>query len=125
MKKNSLVFVYGTLRQGEVNHYLLETARLCGPHTTQPHYKMFSLGAYPAVVRRGQDRIAGEVYRVDDLTMTRLDRLEGYPKAYARRLIPTPWGRAWIYLFRESLRGRERIPSGVWRDKRHYRRWSR
>ncbi len=115
MKKNSLVFVYGTLRGGEVNHYLLETARYCGPHTTQPIYKMFSLGAYPAVVGGGPDRIWGEVYQVDARTMSRLDGLEGYPVAYKRKLIPTPWGMAWIYLYRESVQGRRRMPGGLWR----------
>ena len=125
MKKCSLVFVYGTLRQGEVNHHLLGKASLCGRHTTRPHYKMFSLGAYPAVVTRGPDRISGEVYRVDGRTMVELDRLEGYPRSYDRKLIATPWGRAWIYLYRESVHGRKRIPNGIWRDERHYRRWSR
>ncbi len=125
MKKNSLVFVYGTLRSGEVNHHLLETARYCGSHTTQPHYKMFSLGTYPAVVGGGPDRILGEVYQVDARTMSRLDWLEGYPVAYKRKLISTPWGRAWIYLYRASVRGRKRMPGGLWRDERHHRRWSR
>ena len=125
MKMNSLVFVYGTLRRGEVNHYMLETARFCGSHTTQSHYKMFSLGAYPAVVRGGPDAVQGEVYRVDARTLSRLDRLEGYPVAYKRRLMPTPWGRAWIYLYRQGVQGRRRIPDGLWRDARHHRRWSR
>ncbi len=125
MKLNSLVFVYGTLRRGEVNHYYLEDARYCGPHATQPHYKMFSLGAYPAVVKGGPDRIQGEVYRVNGRTLCHLDKLEGYPRAYKRKLIPTPWGRAWIYLYRESLQGRRRIPDGFWKDERHHRRWSR
>ena len=125
MKKNSLVFVYGTLRRGEVNHYLLQQSWFCGAHVTQPHYKMFSLGAYPAVVPGGPDAIQGEVYRVDARTMTRLDGLEGYPTAYSRKLIPTPWGRAWIYLYREGVEGRRRIPNGLWRDERHHRRWSR
>lgn len=125
MKKNSLVFVYGTLRRGEVNHYLLETAHFYGPHSTEPHYKMFSLGAYPAVVQGGPDRVQGEVYRVDGRTMSRLDWLEGYPGAYRRKLIPTPWGRAWIYLYREGVHDRKRIPGGLWRDDRHHRRWSR
>ena len=125
MRKNSLVFVYGTLRQGEVNHYFLETARFLGGHTTQAHYKMFSLGTYPAVVSGGPDSIVGEVYQVDGRTMCQLDGLEGYPHAYTRRLLPTPWGRAWIYLYREPVTGRKRIPGGVWRDARHHRRWSR
>lgn len=125
MRKNSLVFVYGTLRRGEVNHHLLETAQFQGPHTTEAHYKMFSLGAYPAVVRGGPDRIQGEVYRVDARTLSRLDWLEGYPGAYKRQLIPTHWGQAWSYLYRKSVQGRKRIAGGLWRDQRHYRRWSR
>jgi gamma-glutamylaminecyclotransferase len=125
MKKNSLVFVYGTLRRGEVNHYLLETARFCGSHATRACFRMFSLGTYPAVLQGGLDSIQGEVYQVDARTMSRLDWLEGYPHAYNRKLIPTPWGRAWIYLYRESVEGRKRIPGGLWRDERHHRRWSR
>jgi len=125
MKLNSLVFVYGTLRRGEVNHYYLTHAQFCGPHVTQPHYKMFSLGAYPAVVGRGPDSIQGEVYRVNSRTMHDLDSLEGYPRIYKRKLISTPWGRAWIYLYRNGLQGRRRIPAGLWKDERHHRRWSR
>ena len=125
MKKNSLVFVYGTLRKGEVNDYLLNSASYLGHHTTEPHYKMVSLGSYPGVVKQGRTRIEGEVYDVDAETMTALDRLEGYPSDYTRELIATPWGRAWIYLYRGSLRDRAQIASGVWRETINRRRWSR
>jgi gamma-glutamylaminecyclotransferase len=125
MKLNSRVFVYGTLRSSEVNHHLLKKARYCGPFITQPHYKMFDMGAYPGVVRRGRTRIHGEVYEVDSRQMADLDQLEGYPTAYTRRLIRTPWGRAWIYLIRDSHKDRPIISSGIWRDEIHRRRWSR
>jgi gamma-glutamylcyclotransferase (GGCT)/AIG2-like uncharacterized protein YtfP len=114
MKPNSRVFVYGTLRRGKVNHHLLEGARFCGYHTTAPLYKMVSLGSYPGVVKRGRSRIQGEVYEVEAKTMSLLDRLEGYPTAYSRELISTPWGRAWIYLYRGSLQDRQTIASGAW-----------
>lgn len=125
MKPNSRVFVYGTLRKGEVNHHLLDGARFCGDHVTQPHYKMLHLGAYPGVVSKGRTRISGEVYQVDARHMAMLDRLEGYPHAYKRKLIPTPWGRAWIYLYRGSRGRRAVIPSGQWKELIHRRRWSR
>ena len=125
MKKNSLVFVYGTLRKGEVNNYLLNRARFLGNHNTEPHYKMVSLGSYPGVVKNGRTRIAGEVYEVDAETMTALDRLEGYPIDYTRNLIPTVCGQAWIYLYRGSLRDRSQITSGIWRETINRRRWSR
>ena len=125
MKKNSLVFVYGTLRKGEVNDYLLKTARFLGHHTTEPHYKMVNLGSYPGVVKQGRTRIEGEVYDVDAGTMAALDRLEGYPVDYTRKLIATAWGRAWIYLYRGSLRDKTQIASGVWRETINRRRWSR
>jgi gamma-glutamylcyclotransferase (GGCT)/AIG2-like uncharacterized protein YtfP len=120
--KNLLVFVYGTLRRGEVNDHLLGEAYFRGHHTTEPLYKMVSLGSYPGVVKHGRTRIQGEVYEVDALTMSALDRLEGYPTAYTRELITTPWGRAWIYLYRGSLKDREPINSGVWRETIYRRR---
>jgi gamma-glutamylaminecyclotransferase len=125
MKPNSRVFVYGTLREGEVNHYLLDGAAYCGPHVTAPHFKMLHLGAYPGVVGKGSTAISGEVYHVDSRLMSALDRLEGYPHAYKRKLIPTPWGRAWIYLYRGSRNHRPLISSGQWKERIHRRRWFR
>jgi len=109
------VFVYGTLLAGEVNHHLLDGAELLGPHRTAPCYSMFSLGAYPGVARGGSTAIAGEVYRVGNKGLDCLDRLEDYPRLYDRTLIPCPYGRAWIYLFRGRVNGRRRIQSGDWR----------
>ncbi|MCG8017682.1 MAG: gamma-glutamylcyclotransferase [Candidatus Thiodiazotropha sp. 'RUGA'] len=125
MKSISRVFVYGTLRKHQVNHELLCRATYLGDHQTQPVYKMFHLGSYPGVVKCGSTSISGEVYLVDALTMNQLDRLEGYPNAYTRELIPTPWGQAWIYLYRGSLQGRQIIQTGRWHDEINLRRWSR
>lgn len=110
----SRVFVYGTLRRGEVNAGLLSEAELLGCHVTLPHYTMYSLGAYPGVVARGRTPIAGEVYSVDRRQLTQLDRLEDYPRLYERRLISSPWGNAWIYLYRGGRHGFRVIPSGDW-----------
>jgi gamma-glutamylcyclotransferase (GGCT)/AIG2-like uncharacterized protein YtfP len=125
MKPTSRVFVYGTLKRVQVNHDLLSNAIYLGEHQTQAIYKMFHLGAYPGVVKNGNTSIEGEVYHVDTLTMSYLDRLEGYPHAYSRELIPTPWGKAWIYLYRGSLQGRQIIQSGRWQDEINWRHWSR
>jgi gamma-glutamylcyclotransferase (GGCT)/AIG2-like uncharacterized protein YtfP len=125
VKSASQVFVYGTLRKSQVNHHLLEHAIYLGVFKTETNYKMFHLGGYPGVVKGGNSSIEGEVYRIDALTMSHLDRLEGYPVYYTRELISTPWGKAWIYLYRGSLKGRRRLQSGVWRDDIHWRRWSR
>jgi gamma-glutamylcyclotransferase (GGCT)/AIG2-like uncharacterized protein YtfP len=110
------VFVYGTLLAGEVNHYLLREAALLGPHRTDPCYRMFGLGAYPGVARGGSTAIVGEVYRVDAKVLERLDRLEDYPRLYDRVLIPSHYGRAWIYLYRGRIDGRTVIRSGDWRS---------
>jgi hypothetical protein len=44
-----------------------------------------------------------------------LDRLEDYPRLYDRILIPSPFGWAWIYVYRGPLDGRPVIGSGDWR----------
>lgn len=111
---SDLVFVYGTLRRGEVNHYLLSGAEFCGVHLTRPRYRMLHLGTYPGVVAGGSSSIEGEIYRVDTKGLVKLDRLEAYPRLYTRKLIPTHWGRAWIYLYRGSRQSRSVIPSGSW-----------
>lgn len=76
---------------------------------------MFNLGAYPGVCRGGRTAVTGEVYRVDSAGLRYLDRLEEYPRLYDRQLIWTPFGRAWIYLYRGDRRGRPVIQGGDWR----------
>lgn len=110
------VFVYGTLLRGEVNHHLLAQAEYLGSHRTAACFSLYLLRAYPGAVRGGATAIRGEVYAVDHAGLRRLDRLEDYPALYDRRLLATPFGRAWIYLFRGSVRDRPLIPGGDWRS---------
>ena len=80
MKK--LIFVYGTLRQNQGNHGFLQTARFLGKAKTQNKYVMHCRGYIP-FVSEGQaiSHIVGEVYEVDDSTLSSIDHLEGcYPK---------------------------------------------
>jgi len=110
-----LVFVYGTLLRGEVNHGLLGGAELLGAHRTEPRFTLYRLGAYPGLATGGATAVCGEVYRVTAAGLRALDRLEDYPRLYDRILIPTPYGRAWVYCYRGRVRGRQSIGSGDWR----------
>lgn len=109
------VFVYGTLLVGQVNHRLLADARLLGAWRTPPCFTLYDLGAYPGVARGGATAIAGEVFAVDRACLGRLDRLEEHPRLYRRESIPTPYGRAWIYLYRGRRADRRAIAGGDWR----------
>lgn len=111
-----LVFVYGTLLSGEVNHALLAEAERLGTHRTEPCFTLLQLGAYPGLISGGRTAVFGEVYRVDGAGLKALDRLEDYPRRYDRQLIATPFGRAWTYLYRGRIADRPRIPSGDWRQ---------
>ena len=104
---NNLVAVYGTLRAGEGNSGLLDTAG--GSYLgscTLSNLTMYSLHeGFPGVVKSPNEdsTVFVEVYHVDDLTP--LDCLEGYnedaPRTglYNRHLANTPFGEAWIYTY--------------------------
>lgn len=111
------VFVYGTLRAGEGNHHLLRGALYLGTHRTPARYTMLDLGGYPGVTA-GRTRITGEVYAVDPATLAALDRLEEYPHLYTRVLIPSPYGKTWLYLYRGPRTRRRVVPGGDWRRAR-------
>ena len=118
--KQHLVFVYGTLRQEEVNHDLLVRARFVAEARTEPCFELFDLGAFPAMSVDGQTAVVGEVYAVDDATLARLDHLEGHPRLYQRTQIRLEDGQeVQTYLMdRARVRGCVRIASGDWRGHR-------
>jgi gamma-glutamylcyclotransferase (GGCT)/AIG2-like uncharacterized protein YtfP len=112
----SLVFVYGTLMRGEVNHRLLAGAEWVGEHRTEPCFTLVNLGAYPGLIAGGRVAVTGELYLVDGAGLRALDVLEDYPRLYRRGRLRTASGRAWTYLYRGSVRDRPAIPSGDWRS---------
>ena len=109
----NLVFVYGTLRKGECNHYLLDGSECLGVSKTQPVYALFDLGSYPGL-SEGDSSVIGEVYRIDLKTLARLDLLEEIPIVYRRETLVTPYGVAWIYLYQDTSSLTNRISSGDW-----------
>lgn len=81
----SLVFVYGTLKRGQVRHFALAGQRFAGEARTRPLYRMVNLGSYPAIVEGGASAIAGELWEVDAACLALLDEIESVAEAYYRR----------------------------------------
>jgi gamma-glutamylcyclotransferase (GGCT)/AIG2-like uncharacterized protein YtfP len=81
------VFVYGTLKRGYSNHYLLETARYLGNAITKQPHLLGDAGFPVCMPTDAPTYVFGEVYEVDDDTLTRLDRLESEGRMYHRRPI--------------------------------------
>lgn len=83
------VFVYGTLKQGFYNHTYLKNATYLGKATSFAKWCMVGKGmGFPYLLKMdlsgayGGHNIKGEVYEVNSLEMSGLDRLEGYPYMY-------------------------------------------
>jgi len=113
------VVVYGSLKRGFGNHRLLETAEFVGPCVFRG--TMYSLGGFPAVSLHGDTQIVGELYDVDDATLSRLDGLEGFRghgerNWYEREKIETNKGPAWVYTqdADQQLSSYPIVKSGVW-----------
>jgi len=104
-----LIFVYGTLKRGERNHDVLDDSEFVSEATTEALYLLYDRGAYPCMVKAECGKnIKGEVYRVSDETLKRLDSLEGvgyglYERARIRLLdVSVP---CWGYLYLRGTRG--------------------
>jgi gamma-glutamylcyclotransferase (GGCT)/AIG2-like uncharacterized protein YtfP len=120
------VFVYGSLLSGFWNHRLIEDGggKLVGRGSTEKGFALIDLGAFPGAVR-GEGRVVGEVWEVNDATFQRLDQLESNGSFYARERVTINFERghrlacafAWIYLLlRPGVGARSRlIPGGDWR----------
>jgi len=128
----SKVFVYGTLLRGFGNHVLLHDATYLGEATTEPEFKMVSLGGFPGVYPGGETAIKGEVYEITESTESRLDGLEGVndlnPQRglYRKEYIDLEgYGETLIYIYNTSPTDypHDMVESGSWREytNRYYR----
>lgn len=103
-----IVFVYGTLRRGEGNSYLLKGSKFIGPAVTAGRgYSMTRHGTIPFVADGGNCQVLGELWSVNDETFARLDRLESHPRLYRRR-------RRWFWTQHPAKSGQTRYRGWVY-----------
>ena len=121
------VFVYGTLRKGEINDHYLEKA-LCISDQCWTYGEMYdTYHGYPAVKQDDSNRIVGELYSVTEDELALLDKLEDYQEGrednlYERILqtVYTDKGEvvAFIYIANKENMLRKRIVGEDWKKYR-------
>lgn len=100
------MFVYGTLKQGYHNHRnLLLGSEFVGRAVTESRFDLIDCGFPVALVpdEGGGRRVRGELYWVNDKTLSRLDRLEGEGHMYSRVTVHTSHGTAMMYVGCEAF----------------------
>ena len=127
------VFVYGTLRAGEVNDIGAAAARhdIAAPTwlgATSVRGRLFDFGSYPGlVVDAGGVPVRGDVYEVDDALVAVLDEIEAvYPGVEglfrARQLTidvgGTPLDCLIYPVAADAVKGLPEIASGDWVEHR-------
>jgi gamma-glutamylcyclotransferase (GGCT)/AIG2-like uncharacterized protein YtfP len=113
------VAVYGTLKRGFNNYFLLECAQFLGVDKLHA-ITLYDLGPYPGAREEPSQGIDVEVFAVNAEQFELLDQLEGYfenaPEKglYNRKLLSTRYGSAWVYLYNPTVEGFRKISSGPW-----------
>ncbi len=111
-----LVFVYGTLRQGEHHHDLLNEARLIyTDYRIQGYELRLSRAYYPYAFQNPTSEITGEVYEVSQAMLeNKLDVLEDTASGYYVRHYDPDYE---FYIYLKAQDDREQYPlirSGDW-----------
>ena len=114
------VFVYGTLKQGHGNHRLLIDSELVGKATAEGiaiHAATHS--SFPFAMRNKQQTAHGEVYKINNFTLNKLDKLEGTPCFYQREttvctLASGEQIECWIYLSPRHAKHLPILRNGIW-----------
>lgn len=108
---SELVCVYGTLKRGKSNHWLMERVGTYVCDVVIEDMTMLTSDAYgfPAAIEEAGSIIHGELYElVDKRALQQLDCLEGYDKndeensLFVRKTISTMFGDAWIYILSQN-----------------------
>jgi gamma-glutamylaminecyclotransferase len=80
------IFLYGTLKRGGRSNHLLAGQEFAAEAETLPLYRLYDHGAHPCLVddRNHGVAVRGEVWHVDEATLTQLDTYEEAPTYFRR-----------------------------------------
>lgn len=116
------LFVYGTLMSGLSNNRLLKNSLQIDTATTEGKLTLLASSIPYLVDEKSKSYVTGEVYEVDEKTLSAIDQLEGHPGWYSRKIISivNELGdkmKAWAYFMPRSTVGNAKvIESGSYRD---------
>ncbi|MCZ7583327.1 MAG: gamma-glutamylcyclotransferase [Deltaproteobacteria bacterium] len=113
----TILFVYGTLKRGQRNHFLMREARFLGEAVTAPLYTLLNLGPFPGMVPGGTTAVHGELYEVGRELLARLDRHEGVPRLYIRGVVwleNRAWAESYLLVDFDRIRMGRASESGEW-----------
>lgn len=123
--KNTIFFLYGSLRKGFQNHDLIQDKALFKGKAKIMGYRLYSLGSYPAIYpsNRQDDYVFGELYQIqDEDVIKRMHRMEigaGYKLVKEKCYIDEKnTMTVAFYQYKDATVTRnKRIESGDWGDK--------
>lgn len=107
--------VYGTLKRGNGNYnYYLSDSKFVGAGTTKDKYPLIVNGLPYLIDKEGfGHNVEVDVFKVSDEVLRDIDRLEGHPNWYNRRMIPIVVGNktinCWVYFNGKELRSGEKM----------------
>jgi gamma-glutamylaminecyclotransferase len=103
----TVLFFYGTLKNGQQSNHLLAGQEFLGPAQTLPLYRLHGVGWHPALALDKSAGVAvhGELWAVDDLTLARLDEYEGVPDYFRREAVAVAdhFGEVQAYVFNGTV----------------------
>ncbi len=113
---NYQVFVYGTLRKGESNHYYLRRGLLVADGVWAKGYAMYDQGSYPFAVPTNGSQIKGEIWQIDKDCLAEIDKLEGVKEGLYMRIFDDDL-QAYIYIKPDTkgLREMPKVEHGDWK----------
>lgn len=132
MKKNDLLFVYGTLRQGERSDLRKQLYNYGVSFISMDKIsaQMYHLGGFPGVKEAidwnpDAPSVVGEVFSIRDSSIIAiLDAYECYDHdnpergMYTRYQVITKKGRkVWIYVYNYPVKVEQLIESGDWKNR--------
>lgn len=112
------IFVYGTLRKGQLRHDVLEESKFIG-YGKLKGYNMYCLGGFPGIIE-GSGTVFGEVYQVERRILDKIDFIEGVDYGfYIRKSVTVELEsdekiKAFTYIFNRPVKQTELIPEGDW-----------
>lgn len=119
---STLLFVYGTLKRGGMNHAFLAGETFVAEARLPPGYRMFDVGGFPGLVPDPAARhsIVGELWAVTASGLSQLDRFEGvFENLYRRENVllaaPPEHPTAQCYVYARSVAGLRDI-GAEWRE---------